>query len=99
MRAHASPWLARLGCHSLRGALPGIGSNSLDAGAVADRLHSITSAETLPELHGANFGNCRQNVQAMYESIHYAPAWVREGKATPQALAVISALEGSQKKG
>jgi murein L,D-transpeptidase YcbB/YkuD len=84
-----------LGCHSLRG----IGSNTADAGAVADRLRTITSTETLPELHHANFGDCRQNVQAAYEAIGYAPAWVREGQATPQALAVISALEESRKKG
>ena len=88
-----------LGCHSLTGALPGIAGNTVDAGAVADRLRVLTAAETLPELHRSNFGDCRQNVQAAYDAIHYAPAWVREGQATPQALVVISALEDSQKKG
>ena len=88
-----------LGCHSLTSALPGIGNNTVDAGVLADRLRTITSAETLPELHRANFGDCRKNVQAAYEAINFAPAWVREGQATPQALAVISALEDSQKKG
>jgi murein L,D-transpeptidase YcbB/YkuD len=62
-------------------------------------LRAITSAETLPELHHANLADCRQNVQAAYEAIHYAPAWVHEGQPTAQALAVISALEDSQKKG
>jgi len=79
--------------------LPGMGSKNVDAGAVADRLRTLTSAETLAVLHWANFDDCRQNVQAMYEAIHYTPAWVREGQATPQALAVISALEDSQHKG
>ena len=88
-----------LGCHSLAGALPVIGSNQVDVEVVADRLRTITSAETLPELHRANFADCRQSVQSAYEAIHYAPAWVREGQPTPQALAVISALEESQKKG
>jgi murein L,D-transpeptidase YcbB/YkuD len=83
----------------LTGALPGVGNNTVDAGAVTDRLRTITSAETLPELHRANFSDCRKNVQAAYEAIHYAPAWVREGQPTPQALAVISALEDGQKKG
>jgi murein L,D-transpeptidase YcbB/YkuD len=87
------------GCHSLREALPGMGSKNVDAGAVADRLRTLTSAETLAVLHWANFDDCRQNVQALYEAIHYTPAWVREGQATPQALAVISALEDSQHKG
>jgi len=88
-----------LGCRSLRSALPGFGSSTVDAGAVADRLRTITDAEALPELHRANFADCRQNVQVMYEAIHYAPAWVREGQATPQALIIISALEDSQHKG
>jgi L,D-transpeptidase YcbB len=35
----------------------------------------------------------------VYEAIQYSPAWVREGQATPQALAVITALENSQQKG
>jgi murein L,D-transpeptidase YcbB/YkuD len=87
------------GCHSLTGASLGNGNNTVDAGAVADRLRTITSAETLPELHRANYADCRKNVQAAYEAIHYAPAWVRDGQPTPQALAVISALEDSQKKG
>jgi murein L,D-transpeptidase YcbB/YkuD len=76
-----------------------MGSNQVDAGAVADRLRTIASAETLPELHRANFADCRKNVQVAYEAIHYAPMWVREEQPTPQALAVISALEDSQKKG
>ncbi len=91
--------LSALGCHLPTGALPNVGHNAVDSGAVADRLRAITSSDTLPELHRANFGNCRQMVQAMYEAIHYTPAWVREGQATPQALAVISALEDSQQKG
>jgi murein L,D-transpeptidase YcbB/YkuD len=35
----------------------------------------------------------------VYEAIQYTPAWVRDGQATPQAIAVISALENSQQKG
>ena len=33
------------GCHSQPVVLPRIGSNSVDAGAVAERLHTLTSAE------------------------------------------------------
>jgi len=88
-----------VGCHSHGEALPDIASNQVNAGAVTGRLHTITSAGTLPELHHPSFSDCRDNVQAMYELIDYAPAWTRGGKATPQALVVISTLENSQDKG
>lgn len=87
------------GCHSHPVAMPHIGSNSVDAGAVAEKLHTLTSAGTPSESHSANFINDRQNAQKVYEAIQYAPAWVRQGQATPQALAVISALENSQQEG
>jgi len=35
----------------------------------------------------------------VYEATHYAPVWVHEGRATSQALAIISVLESSQQKG
>ena len=87
------------GCHSQPVVMPRIGSNSVDAGAVAERLHTLTSARTPTESHSANFIDDRQNAQKVYKAIQYSPAWVREGQATPQALAIISALENSQQKG
>jgi murein L,D-transpeptidase YcbB/YkuD len=87
------------GCHSQPVVLPRIGSNSVDAGAVAERLHTLTSAEPPTESHSANFIDDRQNAQKVYKAIQYSPAWVREGQATSQALAIISALENSQQKG
>jgi hypothetical protein len=79
--------------------MPRIGSNSVDAGAVAEKLRTLTSNGTPSAVHSTAFGNDRQNAQKVYEAIHYAPAWVREGRITPQALAIISALENSQQKG
>jgi murein L,D-transpeptidase YcbB/YkuD len=79
--------------------MPRIGSNSVDAGAVADRLHSLTSAGIASESHSANFIDDKQNARKVYETIQYSPAWVRDGQATPQALAIISALENSQQEG
>jgi len=35
----------------------------------------------------------------VYEAIQYAPAWVREGQATPQDSPVISALQNSKQQG
>jgi murein L,D-transpeptidase YcbB/YkuD len=79
--------------------MPHIGSNSVDAGAVAERLRTLTTAATPSENHPANFIGDQQNAQKVYEAIQYSPAWVREGQATPQAIAVISAIESSQQKG
>jgi murein L,D-transpeptidase YcbB/YkuD len=87
------------GCHSQPVVMPRMGSNSVDTGAVAERLHTLTSAGTPSESHPGNFIDDRQNAQKVYEAIQYAPAWVREGQVTPQALAIISALENSQQKG
>jgi len=79
--------------------MPRIGSNSVDAGAVAERLRTLTSAATPSENHPANFIGDQQNAQKVYEAFQYSPARVREGQATPQAIAVISAIESSQQKG
>jgi murein L,D-transpeptidase YcbB/YkuD len=91
--------LLAVGCHVQPGTLPRIGGKAADAGAVAERLRTLTSAGTPSESHSANFIDDRQNAQKVYEAIQYAPAWVREGQATPQALAVISALQNSQQQG
>ena len=91
--------LLAVGCHVQPGTPPRIGSNSVDAGAVAARLRTLTSVETPSGSHSAKFIDDRQNAQKVYEAIQYAPAWVREGQATPQALAIISALANSQQKG
>jgi len=71
----------------------------VDAGAVAEKLHALTSGETPSASHSANFIDDRQNAQSVYKAIQYSYAWVREGQATPQALAIISALENSRQKG
>ena len=71
----------------------------MDAGAVAERLRTLTSAATPSESHSVNFIEDRQNAQKVYEAIQYSPAWVRQGQPTPQALALISALDNSQQKG
>ena len=79
--------------------MPHLGSNSVDAGAVAEKLRTLTSAATPSGSHSANIHSDQQNAQKVYEAIQYAPAWVREGQATPQALAIISEVENSRRKG
>src|SRR5665213_2909306 len=68
-------------------------------GAVAKRLHEITAGETLSDLRWPDFTDHRHDVQRLYEAVNYAPVWIRDEQPTPQALAVIAALESSQQKG
>ena len=68
------------------------------AGA-APLLQAITASGTLAELHAPNFTDYRYLVVRFYQSVNYAPVWVRDGQPTPQALAVIAALENSVHKG
>ncbi len=89
------PYLLASGCRARLSTT----TNTADAKEVSRQLQAITASATLPDLRLANFSDYRQSVQTMYEAIHYAPAWLSRGQPTPQALAVISALESSQKKG
>jgi murein L,D-transpeptidase YcbB/YkuD len=66
---------------------------------VAERLQTIAMGGTLADLRWPTFTDYRQDVQRLYQGRNYAPVWVRNGQATPQALAVVAVLESSQKKG
>jgi L,D-transpeptidase YcbB len=70
-----------------------------DVAGVAPLLRAITASGTLAELHAPNFTDYRYLVVRFYQSVSYAPVWVRNGQPTPQALAVIAALENSVHKG
>ncbi len=70
-----------------------------DVTAVSDRLRSIAQAGTLDGLLRPNFTDYRKLVQQFYTSVNYAPVWLSGGQPTPQALAVIAALESSVQKG
>jgi murein L,D-transpeptidase YcbB/YkuD len=55
-----------------------------DPGAVAAELRTIATSGDL---------------QSLYQSTNFAPVWIHDGQATPQALAVIHALEDARRKG
>jgi L,D-transpeptidase YcbB len=88
-----------LGCHSQSTPSPAQPNHPLNAEAVAAQLRTIAAAGTLADLTWPSFPDYRQPVQTLYESVNYAPVWVRDGQATPQALAMISAFAGSRQKG
>ncbi len=92
-------WLFALGCSSQATPHPAGQSAPLDMAAVSQQLQSIAAAGTLSDLSRPNFTDYRGHVQRLYTTVNYMPVWVRDGQPTPQALAVISALESSQLKG
>ena len=70
-----------------------------DVAGVAPLLQAIAASGNLADLHAPNFTDYRYLVVRFYQSVNYAPVWVRDGQPTPQALAVIAALENSVHKG
>ena len=88
-----------LGCHSQSTPSLPQAVSTPNAEAIAGQLRIIATAGTLADLKWPNFPDYRQQVQGLYEAVNYTPVWVRDGQATPQALAVITALEDSRQKG
>jgi len=91
--------LLAAGCRSRPSVPPHIGSNTVDVTAVAGKLRAMMSPDFPPALHSPTSAHERLNAQKAYEMMQYMPAWVLEGRATPQALVIISALENSREKG
>ncbi len=92
-------WSMALGCHSQATPPPPQAANPLNSGAVAEQLQAIAAGGSIADQRWPNFTDYRQQVQQFYAATNYAPVWVRDGRATPQALAVMAALESSQQKG
>jgi len=92
-------WLFSLGCSSQAAPSPAQAGPPADSAAVSQRLQAISAAGTLADLHWPNFIDYRYLVVRFYQSVNYAPVWLRNGQPTPQALVVISSLESSQQKG
>ncbi|MGC1783004.1 MAG: L,D-transpeptidase family protein [Acidobacteriaceae bacterium] len=72
---------------------------ALDSAAISARLHEIGAAGKLAELHGPDFSDYRADFQRVYQVSSFTPIWLSGGEPTPQALAVIRALEVSAQKG
>jgi L,D-transpeptidase YcbB len=62
-------------------------------------LRAIVAAGKLADLRWPDFSDYRSILQSFYEPAGYQLAWVRNGQATPQAVAVIDALKTSDLKG
>jgi L,D-transpeptidase YcbB len=62
-------------------------------------LRSLIQSANLPELHWPDFSAYRNDLTKFYESYDYALPWVRSMRPTPQAQAVITALQRADDKG
>lgn len=91
------PWLLVLECNSQ--VAPKAAAANGTPVPVAERLQAITASGELADLRWPNFTDYRQNTQELYKAVNYAPVWVRDGQASPQALAAIGEFVSSQKRG
>jgi murein L,D-transpeptidase YcbB/YkuD len=66
---------------------------------VPTQLRGIAAAGRLPELRWPDFSDYRGHVNNFYGPSGYAPAWIREGHATAQALAIIEILKQADSQG
>jgi murein L,D-transpeptidase YcbB/YkuD len=89
--------LLALGCNS-QVAAKTTPANSA-SGPIAEQLQAIATGGSLSDLRWPNFADYRQNTQKLYVATNYAAVWVRDGQASPQALAVIAEFVSSQKRG
>ena len=62
-------------------------------------LRAIVAAGKLSDLRWPDFSDYRSILQSFYEPTGYQFAWIQNGQVTPEALAVINALKGSDFKG
>jgi L,D-transpeptidase YcbB len=70
------------------------------ATGMSARLQEIAVAGKLADLRWPDFSDYRADFLTMYQGSDFAPLWLNAvGQPTPQALAVIQALESSREKG
>jgi L,D-transpeptidase YcbB len=66
---------------------------------VSSPLRGIPSAGRLPELRWPDFSDYSAHVEDFYEPSGYTPAWIRDGRPTSQALAIIELLKHADSQG
>ena len=79
----------------------GVTSPDASASTAADEsgLARLIAAGTLPGLRCPNFIDRRGDVDRFYRDGNYALAWSRDGRPTPQALAIIELFKQASLKG
>lgn len=62
-------------------------------------LGSLVLSGQLDDLRWPKFGDYQTAVREFYQSRAYAPAWIRDGAPSPQALALVAVLRNAEAKG
>src|SRR5271167_1505480 len=65
----------------------------------SNALREIIASGQLTDLRWPNFSDYRSHLQNFYGPTSYGLAWLREGRATPQALAIIEVLKRADQNG
>lgn len=66
---------------------------------VAKAIEPLVEVSRLDEMRWPDFTDYRKHIRNFYAPRGYAPAWVANGRPTPQALAVIALLDAADAKG
>jgi murein L,D-transpeptidase YcbB/YkuD len=69
------------------------------ASPAARALEPLVEASRLDEMRWPDFTDYRKHLRNFYAPRAYEPAWVANGRPTPQALAVIAILDAADAKG
>jgi len=73
---------------------------SASATPLSIRLQEIAASGKLTDLHWPNFSDYRADFLQLYQESNFSPLWLSvNGQPTPQARAIIQALESSRPKG
>jgi murein L,D-transpeptidase YcbB/YkuD len=62
-------------------------------------VREIAASGQLPELRWPDFSDYRDHLRNFYQPTDYALAWTRDGRPTPQALAIIDLLKQADSRG
>lgn len=62
-------------------------------------VRTFLRAGRLGDLRWPNFSDYRADLQKFYAELNYAPAWLRDGRPTPQALQMIAMLQQAASEG
>jgi murein L,D-transpeptidase YcbB/YkuD len=79
--------------------LPAVAAQQTAVSDISSQLRGIADAGKLPELRWPDFSDYREHVRNFYGPASDTPAWIRDGRPTPQALAVIDILKQADSVG
>lgn len=84
---------------SLRASMRARASSPQNPQIVAEQLTAIVAAGRLDDLRWPDFPDYQSRLQTFYGPSGYKPAWLRDGKPTPQGLELIRILKDADREG